>query len=416
MARGAARQRHGRRVFSTDLLALGDVELQAACRPWRPDAMPARSAGWARFTPTSSAARQVLGSGLRSMASLRGRRRVVDLRRHRAGQPRGDPRIAGLSRLDARVRFHLIGDDLSFASLGSDYDWVFGSIHHVPFEMGAARGARGAGSSEAAAAGVPSWSIRASAGCARALRLFEQWGKLTIRRRAHGRMARRRESAPTPVSAPLRTVLDFGFRAQNYRWLDLRYAGERPFRLADFDLAALSASCDLPPRSRSFAAGRSSPWRGNNFSRPTVCLPAPPASISPGPCSASGTSRALPSISRSASRAGRSGSAWSPPTRPICRPPRPWSTPAIRGWWPRAVGATRLVFRNLRLGQRSAFRCCQRSCVRPRDVQTSARRTKSLIDISRRADRPRPPRTFAGVEHAGECAAQHLAPLRRRRR
>ena len=46
-------------------------------------------------------------------------------------------RIAGLKGLSGSVRFHSIDDDLSFAALPSDYDaiWVFGSIHHIPFEM-----------------------------------------------------------------------------------------------------------------------------------------------------------------------------------------------------------------------------------------------------------------------------------------
>ena len=46
-------------------------------------------------------------------------------------------RIAVLKGLSDRVRFHAIGDDLSFAALPVGYDavWVFGSIHHVPFEI-----------------------------------------------------------------------------------------------------------------------------------------------------------------------------------------------------------------------------------------------------------------------------------------
>src|SRR5688572_28210003 len=46
-------------------------------------------------------------------------------------------RIAGMKGLQDRVRFHLIGDDLSFDELPRDYGavWASGSIHHVPFEI-----------------------------------------------------------------------------------------------------------------------------------------------------------------------------------------------------------------------------------------------------------------------------------------
>ncbi|MCW5736999.1 MAG: class I SAM-dependent methyltransferase [Enhydrobacter sp.] len=44
--------------------------------------------------------------------------------------------VAALKGLGGRIETHLIDDDLSFAGLAHGYDviWVFGSIHHVPFE------------------------------------------------------------------------------------------------------------------------------------------------------------------------------------------------------------------------------------------------------------------------------------------
>src|SRR5262249_11105883 len=45
-------------------------------------------------------------------------------------------RVAALKGLGERITTYLIPDDLSFDALRSGYDaiWVFGSIHHVPFE------------------------------------------------------------------------------------------------------------------------------------------------------------------------------------------------------------------------------------------------------------------------------------------
>lgn len=43
----------------------------------------------------------------------------------------------------------------------------------------------------------------------------------------------------------MRTILDFEFCAHNYRWFDFQYAGDKPFRANDYDVAALSRSVDL---------------------------------------------------------------------------------------------------------------------------------------------------------------------------
>lgn len=156
-------------------------------------------------------------------------------------------RIAALKGLSGVVRFHLIGDDLSFAALPDDYDaiWVFGSIHHVPFEIARREALDVLGHLKPGGRWMELVYPRE-----RWLREgappFDQWGKLTDGERTpwaewHDIEKVRRRLSP----APLRTILDFEFCAHNYRWLDLRYAGDKPFRLADYDVGALSRSVDL---------------------------------------------------------------------------------------------------------------------------------------------------------------------------
>jgi hypothetical protein len=179
-------------------------------------------------------------------------------------------RVAGLKGLEGRVRFHLIGEDLSFAGLPDDYDaiWVFGSIHHVPFEIARREALAALGHLKPGGRWMELVYPRE-----RWLREgappFEQWGKLTDGERTpwaewHDIEKVRRRLFP----APLRTVLDFEFCAQNYRWFDLRYAAERPFRLADYDLAALSTSCDLLEQPIAREASRALPWAGTAFTCP----------------------------------------------------------------------------------------------------------------------------------------------------
>src|SRR5437899_9129928 len=252
------------RVFSTDLLALADVELLAA---WNAMAVRryAGEIGWlAPLYADSFRSRRVLelGSGL----GFDGLRFVeagaswtfADIVPDNLAVIR---RVARLKGLEGRVRFHLIGDDLSFAGLPDDYDaiWVFGSIHHVPFEMARREALAALGHLKPGGRWMELVYPRE-----RWLREgappFEQWGKLTDGERTpwaewHDVEKVRRRLFP----APLRTVLDFEFCAQNYRWLDLRYASERPFRLADFDLTALSVSCDLLQEPIVREAGRALP-------------------------------------------------------------------------------------------------------------------------------------------------------------
>ena len=80
-------------------------------------------------------------------------------------------RIATLKGLIAQVRFHLIGDDLSFAPLPANYDavWVFGSIHHVPFEVARREALDVLGHLKSGGRWME-LAIRASAGCARVRR------------------------------------------------------------------------------------------------------------------------------------------------------------------------------------------------------------------------------------------------------
>lgn len=156
-------------------------------------------------------------------------------------------RVAGLKGLADRVRFHLIGDDLSFAALPYDYDaiWVFGSIHHVPFEIARREALDVLGHLKPGGRWMELVYPRE-----RWLREgappFDQWGRLTDGERTpwaewHDIEKVRRRLLP----APLRAILDFQFCAHNYRWFDLRYIGGRPFRPGDFDSAALGRSVDL---------------------------------------------------------------------------------------------------------------------------------------------------------------------------
>jgi hypothetical protein len=179
-------------------------------------------------------------------------------------------RIAGLKGLDGRVGFHLIGDDLSFGDLPVDYDaiWVFGSIHHVPFEM-ARREALDAIAHLKPGGRWMELVYPRERWLREGAPSFEQWGKLTDGERTpwaewHDVEKVRRRLFP----APMRTVLDFEFCAQNYRWLDLRYVGEQTFRLVDFDISALSLTCDLLREPIAREAGRAAPWRGNSFTCP----------------------------------------------------------------------------------------------------------------------------------------------------
>lgn len=156
-------------------------------------------------------------------------------------------RIAGLKGLLERVHFHLIGDDLSFAALPCDYDaiWVFGSIHHVPFEIARREALDVLGHLKPGGRWMELVYPRE-----RWLREgappFDQWGKLTDGERTpwaewHDIEKVRRRLLP----APMRAILDFEFCAHNYRWFDLQYTGAEPFRAGDFDSAALVRVVDL---------------------------------------------------------------------------------------------------------------------------------------------------------------------------
>ena len=156
-------------------------------------------------------------------------------------------RVAGLKGLAERVRFHSIDDDLAFASLPPDYDaiWVFGSIHHVPFDMARREALEVLGHLRPGGRWMElvypreRWLREGSLS-------FDLWGQVTDGERTpwvewHDVEKVRRRLFP----APLRTVLDFEFCSHNYRWLDLQYVCDRSFCIADFDLGLLSRSVDL---------------------------------------------------------------------------------------------------------------------------------------------------------------------------
>lgn len=256
------------RVFSSELLSLPDDGLLA-----RWEAMAARRAtgelGWlAPLYADTFRERRVLelGSGLgfdaMRFAERGARWTCADIVPDNLALIR---RVAALKRLGDRIETYLISDDLSFATLAPGYDaiWVFGSIHHVPFEVArqealAALALLKPGGRWLELVYPPERWLREGSPP------FEQWGRLTDGERTpwaewHDAEKVRRRLAP----APLRTVLDFGFCADNYRWIDFEFTGTSAF---DPGRAAQFASIDLAPIARlQFTGGwrplrSSSPW------------------------------------------------------------------------------------------------------------------------------------------------------------
>lgn len=218
------------RAFSSDLLALSDGALLA-----RWDAMAARRAsgelGWlATLYADTFRDRRVLelGSGLGFDAmrfAARGARwTCADIVADNLSLIR---RVATLKGLADRIDTHLIGDDLAFAGLAPGYDviWVFGSIHHVPFEtarreaLSALELLKPGGRWMELVYPRERWLREGELP-------FAEWGKLTDGERTpwaewHDSEKVRQRLAP----ASFVPVLDFGFCADNYRWIDLELAG-----------------------------------------------------------------------------------------------------------------------------------------------------------------------------------------------
>ncbi|MBS0546221.1 MAG: class I SAM-dependent methyltransferase [Proteobacteria bacterium] len=206
-------------------------------------------------------------------------------------------RITTLKGLSDRVHFHLIGDDLSFDALPRDFDaiWVFGSIHHVPFEIARKEALDLLGHLKPGGRWMELVYPRE-----RWLREgappFEQWGKLTDGERTpwaewHDIEKVRRRLFP----APLRTLLDFEFCSHNYRWFDMVYAAERPFRAEDHDVALLSRRANLLQAPVTLNRGARRQWLGPGV----VCAPglfAPSAGIDLGPSmrAVTGAAKGLP--------------------------------------------------------------------------------------------------------------------------
>jgi len=253
------------RVFSSDLLALADDALLA-----RWDAMAARrasgEAGWLEtlYADTFRDRRVLeLGSGL-GFDALRFAGRgahwtCADIVPDNLALIR---RVAALKRLDDRIATHLIPDDLAFVGLQPGYDavWVFGSIHHVPFDT--ARQEALAALALLKPGGRWMELVYPRERWLREGALpFEEWGKLTDGERTpwaewHDVEKVRRRLAP----AALRTVLDFGFCADNYRWIDLELIGSAPQ-----GAAAGTAAIDLLQMPLEIVGGRrpylsSQPW------------------------------------------------------------------------------------------------------------------------------------------------------------
>jgi len=234
------------RVFSSDLLKLSD---EALLGRW--EAMAERRAngesGWLEtlYSDTFRDRRVLeLGSGLgfdaMRFAGRGARWTCADIVPDNLALIR---RVAALKRLGERVETYLIPDDLSFATLQPGYDavWVFGSIHHVPFET-----ARQEALAALALLKPGGRWMELVYPRERWLREgappFEEWGKLTDGERTpwaewHDSEKVRRRLAP----ASLRTVLDFGFCADNYRWIDFEVIGTAspsPLRSVDLLQAA----------------------------------------------------------------------------------------------------------------------------------------------------------------------------------
>lgn len=253
------------RVFSSELLALPDEEFLSA---WT--AMAARryggELGWlGELYGDTFAQRRVLelGSGL-GFDGIRFVERgahwtFADIVPDNLSVIR---RVARLRGLGDRVRIHLIADDLSFSGLPVyDTIWVFGSIHHVPFEM-ARREALNAFEHLRPGGRWMELVYPRERWLREGALPFDQWGKLTDGERTpwaewHDVEKVRRRLFP----APLRTLLDFEFCAGNFAWFDLHYVGSAPFRLAEHDLAALSRTVDLLAGPVMHEGGRRPPWR-----------------------------------------------------------------------------------------------------------------------------------------------------------
>jgi hypothetical protein len=136
-------------------------------------------------------------------------------------------RIATLKGLRTSTKFHLIPDSLTFAGVADNLDaiWVFGSIHHVPFEI-----ARQEALNALHLLKVGGRWIELVYPRERWLREgslpFNEWGKLTDGERTpwvewHDVEKVRQRLEP----ARFRTILDFQFCSHNYQWIDLQYEG-----------------------------------------------------------------------------------------------------------------------------------------------------------------------------------------------
>jgi SAM-dependent methyltransferase len=231
------------RIFSTDLLALPDDDFLA-----RWETMAARryggELGWLGplYAPTFRGGNVLeLGSGLGfdglRFAQLGAHWTFADIVPDNLQVIR---RVAALKGLDSRISLFLIGDDLSFEALAGPFDaiWVFGSIHHVPFDV-ARREAQSAltrlkpdGRWMELVYPRERWLREGSLP-------FTEWGRVTDGERtpwAEWHDAEKIRSRLAP--AAMRTVLDFGFCSDNYRWVDLQRVGTDDSLAPSIDLMA----------------------------------------------------------------------------------------------------------------------------------------------------------------------------------
>jgi SAM-dependent methyltransferase len=211
------------RIFSSDLLGLPDADLLAFWERMAERRLT-EELGWIDVLYRDFfAGKRVLdvgsGLGLNGMrfASLGADWVFADIA---PGNLKLLRRIAALKGL--RPSFHLIGDDLSFDGLGA-FDAVFacGSLHHVPFDLARRECAQIARHLKAKARWIElvypkeRWMRE---GCP----AFGDWGRMTDGDRtpwAEWYDADKLRARLDPLT--FRTILDFTFREQHFRWLDL---------------------------------------------------------------------------------------------------------------------------------------------------------------------------------------------------
>ena len=213
------------RRFSTDLLALPDPQMLTL---WEAEAASRASGviGWVGplYRPLFTGRRVLeIGSGLgldgMRFAAQGAAWTFADIVPDNLEFLRRVARLKGVT-----ASFHLIGDDLSFGGL-DEFDAIYacGSLHHVPFDVARAE------CLDALRHLAPNgrwielvyprerWAREGSPA-------FDHWGRMTDGDRtpwAEWYDAEKLQHRLAP--AQFRTILDFNFRDDHFKWLDLEH-------------------------------------------------------------------------------------------------------------------------------------------------------------------------------------------------